>query len=138
MANEQLQTDECESKYLSKGAYNYWGQRLTKRTNLPYADVESIGKVFVYLVNEDGQCVSYKKFNSSYFKDESNEWKFVHLIVDESVGQIKMKRNGGIVQFRCFIRKVERASSSAVTPPFTWPASVDWKPVPMKVRAYIY
>lgn len=94
--------------------------------------------MFLYLVDEDGQCVSYKKFNSSSFKDESNEWRFEHMIVDESVGQIKKKRNGGIIQFRCFIRKVERVSGTAILPPFTWTASVDWKPVPMKVRAYIY
>jgi len=92
-----LHTVEAINKNLSDGAYNFWGERISKRISLPYENVESIGNIFFYLINPDNQSISYKKFHAKNFTEDSNEWQFEQFIVDDSVGQIKRKRNGGII-----------------------------------------
>ena len=73
---------------------------------------------------------------STHFKKEFPEWEYLQFTVDPSVDAIKDKRNGGIIQLRCYIRHVEDGNKPIAEsmPDKRLPS----RPVAMKVRAFIY
>lgn len=76
---------------------------------MPYDHTEGIGSVFFYLVDPDDKPVSYIKLPSTHFENPFPKWEFHQFTVDPSVDAIKDKRNGGIIQLRCYLRHVEKS-----------------------------
>lgn len=122
----------------AKGGYNFWSERITKKFQLPYKHLSQVGKVFLYLLNSDGDTISYKKFRATDFNEAYPDWQFAQLLVDPSVGEITDKRNGGIIQFRCYLRKVGPGMKPANIEEALSRSPPPKRPLDQKVRAYIF
>ena len=102
-SNHLVKSKEGKFKSDDNGGYNCWAQRIIQKFDLPYENINEIGYVFIYLVDESDRTVSYCKMNASDFS-QPKDWEFKQFIVDPCVNEVQDKRKGGIIQFRCFLR----------------------------------
>lgn len=65
-----------------------WSERVIQKFKIPYRRVERIGKVYLYLMNEDDEILSYHTFLASDFLEEKPAWDYYEMTPDPSVGKI--------------------------------------------------
>jgi hypothetical protein len=80
----------------AKGGFNLWAERIDKQVNLSCKEVEEIGWLFIYLI-EDDHPICYKKLKTSLFTKEFPEWRFDQLVVDPSIDKVENKNKAGII-----------------------------------------
>lgn len=60
----------------TKGGYNVFSYRLTEKIKLPYESIKKIGYIFLYLVDDKDNTISYAKFDAREFEAEKQDWKY--------------------------------------------------------------
>ena len=83
-----------------------YSERQTLNFQLPYDQIEQIGKCILYLINDNSKTVSYKRFRATDFTKPKPEWSYYELTPDPCVGELNERQSGGIVSFRAYLRKI--------------------------------
>lgn len=119
-----------------KAGYNMWSERIEQTFKVPYGKEERIGKVFLILMNEEKETLCYHQFNALEFLREKPEWKYYEMTPDPSVGKVKEGKSGGIISFRCYLRKVAEFNDPINNMMLV--KKLPKRPKAQKVRAYIF
>ena len=108
VTNHKFYTDLAKNSEEScKAGYNMWSQRIVQKFTIPYGRETRIGKCFLLLMNENKETLCYHTFKAIDFLQEKPDWKYYEMTPDPSVGKLAEGKSGGIVSFRCYLRKVE-------------------------------
>jgi hypothetical protein len=77
---------------------------------LPYADIEDIGTIFIYLCNSKGERLSYAKFSANEFNDPNPKLLWIEFVPDPVNKTITSPEKGGLCSFRLSIHKGDKSS----------------------------
>ena len=92
-------------------------------------------------MNDNDDILCYHTFRATEFLEEKPVWKYYEMTPDPSVGKIAEGKSGGIISFRCFMRKTELKEFQEPLQDINLCMQVKTlpkRPKAQKVRAYIF
>ena len=93
---------ETKKARVSRGDLNAWNQGFYETLELPYHNIEEVDRVYVYLMDGDTP-VCYRRFDVEQIADKNPEFRWLGLINDKSIGDVKEHYKAGILQMRLYI-----------------------------------
>jgi hypothetical protein len=120
--------------------WEYWFWNFKKLDDVfeaPYPDVESMERIYIYLMDGD-LPVSYWKGMAKDFTDPNAQFKWVSLIADKSIKKITKPHKAGIISFRLTINDVYKNNTVDISSLPEWNAELPSKTTEYLWRAYIF
>lgn len=118
--------------------FNRWNE-FTAQTELklPYASVDDIGTIFIYLCDSKGNRLSYAKFPASQFTDPNPKLLWIEFTPDPVTKAIDSPEKGGLCSFRLSIHKGDKSSINFNQQP-EWKIKPGKRPTANMIRAFVF
>jgi hypothetical protein len=100
----------CPEARIVKTGYNRWAYRFDMSEFLsPFEKVEDIADVFIYLIDQKDDIISYFREKAANFIDVDPKLKWYHMTLNKPLEKCKRKEQAGFIQFKLSIRAVGEA-----------------------------
>lgn len=117
--------------------YNCLATENEREFRMPYLDIQDIGTVFVYLY-KGKKRVSYWKGNIMDFINPNPEMKWIELMPDFAVGEVKEHYKAGIVGIRLSIHDVSKNGQIDWQDYPQWAKKISKRPPNVKIRIFCW